>query len=459
MHHFLNNVVGSTLALMVGACSSSSGIDTGGSSVGGSGAGNNLGGAANGANAGGDGNADAGTGNSNGGADGGAAANSSVGGSGASSAASGTDGGSSSTNATTGGAGGNLCEPQTSQGSSVPPILEFQVDITGSMTDTTSTTGGQSKWNATMPAMINAFNTLAQSHPDWAIGITFFNRPNNCYSGTQETTVPIAPLDAAQNQAIATAIRAQRPQGYTPTLCAWQYAFDQVTGYTPPAGSVYTQSQRYIVLMTDGIPTVRRDCCTLAGGVQGSASAISLSEFNYFIDTIGATGVPNGVQTFVIGVPGSEDPQGADYDPRYMLSQIADVGGTALQGCVSASGTVVGVGNQSTSGVNPVGTYCHIDLTTAPDFAAALESAIGQQIVNSISTCTFAVPPPSADYYLDLDHTTVEYLADPNGASGDFYLNDPQNATELHLCPSMCSIVQANPLGQVNVTFACGKIG
>lgn len=383
---------------------------------------------------------------------------------GANAAGTGSKGGAAGTPST------SLCEPQTSQGMTVPPILEFQVDISGSMTDVASSAAGnQTKWNATRAAMTNAFGALSQSHPDWAVGITFFNRPGTCYAGTQETTVPIAPLDAVQNEAISAAIAAQRPQGYTPTFCAWQYAFEQVVGYLPPAGSsVYERSKRYIVLMTDGIPTVRRDCCTLGGGVRGSASAVSVDEFDYFVDTIATTGQAAGVQTFVIGVPGSEQPQGADYDPRYMLSRIADVGGTSIHGCTSTSGTVNGIGNQNSSYVDPPGSYCHVDLTTAADLATALENAIAERITGTIASCQFTVPPPSSDYYVDLAHTKVAYSPTPNSASqllqaaadsscagGDFYLDDPQNATQLILCPVTCSAIQANPEGQLTVTFDC----
>ncbi len=397
----------SSLSMIIAACSSSTGngLDSSSNSsqggafyssqggafwnVGGNGAtqagsGNNAG---NGNNAG-DGN-NAGTGNS--------AASGNNGGTGASNSGQSTGG-------VWGSAGGSsVCQPLTTTGQQEPPVIMFQIDITNSMTDTTPTTGNQSKWQATQSALEAVLPQLPQ---DWVVGMTFFNKPapqnGGCYDGTQFPLVAPAPL--SQNlTAIDNAINGITLQAsvatWTPTLNAWQYAFTYITGNWPNSGQ-YASSNKYIVFMTDGVPTVNRDGCT--SGNSCPDACVSLSEYDYFIQTIASTGVPSGIETFFIGVPGSEDAQGAPYDPRQMLSQLAYAGGTAPAGSTQASCAAATAGN-----------YCHIDLTASSDFSSALENAVQYTVGNSVTkSCVFTVPtPPSNEYYVDLAHTTVTYTS------------------------------------------------
>jgi len=105
---------------------------------------------------------------------------------------------------------------------------------------------------------------------------------------------------------------------------------------TPATG--YELSPKYIVLITDGVPTIDRDGRTIHG------NGISQAE----------GGAAAGIKTFVMGVVGSDNPQGAPYDPLYMLSKLAVAGGTSASGCVPSSGV------PEASSVNPRGTYCHL---------------------------------------------------------------------------------------------------
>ena len=453
----------SSLSLIVVACSSSSnnGVEgSGNSSQGGTygnigGTGNNAGNgntAANGNNAGSgntaaDGN-NAGSGNIGNGGDGGsgAGANSDTGG-----IWGGTAGGSS------------VCQPLTSTGQQEPPVIMFQIDITNSMTNVTPTTGNQSKWQATQAALEAVLPELPQ---DWVVGMTFFNKPapqnGGCYDGTQFPLV--VPAALSQNlTAINAAINGITLQAsvatWTPTLNAWQYAFNYITG-TWPNSDQYATSHKYIVFMTDGVPTVNRDGCT--SGNSCPDACVSQSEYDYFVQTItDTTAASNGAETFFIGVPGSDEAQGAPYDPRDMLSELAFAGGTAPAGSTAASCAAATPGN-----------YCHIDLTTTADFSSALESAIKYTVGNSVTkSCVFNVPTPPADkYFVDLAHTEVDYISSAGTqklqaasssdcTDGDFYTDSPTNATTLTLCPTMCTQLNADASAQVTVTFACSIIG
>jgi hypothetical protein len=388
----------------------------------------------------------------------------------------GTEGGGPSS-ASAGAAGELSCvelESQTTlvQEEAKPPILEFQIDVTGSMDDDASPDDSQSdasKWREMQRVLPTAFASLPD---DWAVGVSYFNKPGDCYEPRQ--AVPIAPLNADQLAAINDSVAAQRTGGYTPTLAAWRFALEQVTSWDAPTSpDDYTDSPRYVVLITDGIPTVTRDGCT-------EQSPIDQDEYDYLVESVKAEGEQAGVHTFVVGVLGSEDPQGATYDPLYMLSQVATAGGTAQpEDCVSVSGTVSEPvrdrrGRSATNRLETRGTYCHFDMTTDPDFAAGLLGAL-QAIADQVETvvpmsCSYEVPEPPQGYFLDPDQITVVHTsgagvatslrrsADESCASGEWFVANEDTfgiPTTIELCPDTCGLAQQDPGAKVSLSFGC----
>jgi hypothetical protein len=361
-------------------------------------------------------------------------------------------------NATGNGTGGS-CTVKSVRAQLTPPVIEFQVDITNSMTKKTATTGSLNKWQATQQALNSVLPKLDQN---WLVGITFFNKPGpqdtGCYKGEQR--IDIAPLTtnlASITSAINGISLDPNTDTWTPTLNAWQFAFDYVTGQWPARGQ-YASSNKYIVFMTDGVPTVNRDGCKT--GSSCTSRCIAQSEYDFFVSVVEGAGVPNGVKTFFIGVPGSEEAQGAPYDPRAMLSQMAIAGGTAPAGCTAASAAA--------------GQYCHIDLTQAADFTSALANAIEYTVGAQVKPqCDFDIPKPSdSATYIDLGYTTVDFLSsdaaqpqrlvratDANCADGQYYFNDPNKPTQLKLCPTMCDQLGQTTSGSVQVNFECIRIG
>lgn len=357
--------------------------------------------------------------------------------------------------ASAGNSTGGDCTVKSVRATLTPPAIEFQVDITNSMTESTKTTGGMTKWEATQAALNDVLPRLPQ---DWLVGITFFNKPaNTCYSGTQ--AVDIAPL-SGNVQAILSAINGikldPRVSAWTPTMNAWMFAFGYLIDSWPTRAQ-YPNSKKYIVLMTDGVPTVNRDGCTT--GNSCNSACVAQNEYDYFIQYIGDMGKAGGIETFFIGVPGSEAAQGAPYDPRTMLSKLAIAGGSAPAGCVPDANT---------------GKYCHIDLTQAADMKKALADAIQYTVGDQIKpTCDFDIPKPAgADSYVNLNYTSVEYISETGAApqslkratgadctDGQYYYNDATKPTQLKLCPTLCDALGATTTGSVQITFSCTQIG
>jgi hypothetical protein len=461
--HRTNTVFLAGLLAGLPACSSNvdnppaASSSSGSGSIGGTGAGLSSGatGGAQGARAGGgtDSGSDSAGGSSQ--ATGGASTG------GGSSQSGGNDTGGTSTQS--GGAGG-ACANESSQTISVPPVLEFVIDVTGSMADQPAypndPNNTASKWQEMQRVLPGVF----QSFPaDWAVGVSYFRKPDNgCFVPDQ--SVPLDVLTTTQQAGISASIARRGPkgntnaadnvQGATPTLAAWRFGLSQLTGWSNPG---YTNSERSIVLVTDGVPTVNADGCTYV-------NPITQVEYDQEIAIVQSEGLAAGVKTYVIGVLGSENPQNATYDPMYMLSLWAIAGGTGQTGCTPASG--VPSGNTA----SPRGAYCHFDLTTNPDFATGLITALTQIATGQIS-CTYQVPPPPTDgRVFDLQNITVTYSPSsgtprvlgkaPSSSclGGQWYVSQVDgsgNPATLELCPDTCAAAQGDPGAEVEVTFTC----
>jgi hypothetical protein len=346
----------------------------------------------------------------------------------------------------------------------LPPILEFVIDVTGSMADQraypSDPNNTATKWQETQRVLPGVFQSLPAT---WAVGVSYFRKPDNgCFVPDQ--SVPIGVLTAAQQTAIADSLGRRGPkastnaadnvQGATPTLAAWRFGLSELQNYSAPAG--YAQSPRYIVLITDGVPTVNADGCTYV-------NPITQAEFDSEISIVGTEGQAASVKTFVVGVLGSEQTQNATYDPLFMLSRLAAAGGTEKPaGCVPVSGTV----NTSVTptALTARGSYCHYDLSASANYAQALIDALGS-IANSVISCHYTVPAPPAGQAIDPKKTVMVY----EDGSGGYYLvlentaascdrgwhfTDATN-TAIEICDITCKLLQNNPKAALSLVFGC----
>ncbi len=122
---------------------------------------------------------------------------------------------------------------------------------------------------------------------------------------------------------------------------AWEQARAALILDWPPA-SPPLYGNRYAVLVTAGSPNVNRDGCTWGSAKPDTCTEawVTEEEYDFFIAQVQRLGIPSRVRTFVIGLPGSENPRGASFDPLFMLSRFAAAGGGADAGCVPGEGLV-----------------------------------------------------------------------------------------------------------------------
>jgi len=291
--------------------------------------------------------------------------------------------------------------------------------------------GGMTKIASTQAALTQAFAALS---PSLNVGLIFFPHvafgTMPCFDKTVE--VPIATLDANQLMLLDTQVNGVTPDGSTPTNDAYSFAVDTLKATTAPG-------DKYIVLITDGEPTYSLGC------MGDGRTAVDTGTTGPLIDAATAAYATDGIKTFVVGSPGSENARGA-------LSAMARVGGTGPMGCMD-SGTPE---------------YCHFDMTTSMNFSASLTAALGAITSQIPVDCSFALPKPPVGMTLDLNSVNVtvtnddmsktQIARDPGGdcaTDGWIYVGNPP--TGVQLCGKLCDSVKAQSMPSIDVQYGCGQ--
>lgn len=304
--------------------------------------------------------------------------------------------------------------------------------------------GNGSKWQITRDALIDSFGNLS---PTTQIGLSFYPFPPgtpaeqifagdrcDCFPDVNffvaEDTVPLGPLTEGQRSMLETALGSAVVSGSTPTHAAYLQAAQYL-------GASSFDGSKYIVLLTDGDPTYG---LTDEGSCTGNG--ISRVDSSNLIEDVGGA-YANGISTFVIGSPGSEN-------ARSDLSRMAEVGGTARNGCSSDQGSDL---------------YCHLDMTTEPDFGSALAEALGEVVELAEDPCTYILPTPPDGQTIDRTRVNVSYMdgagekveigRDPTDTecnTGWQYTAD-QNA--IQLCDDVCQTVLSSGNTDVDILVGC----
>lgn len=331
------------------------------------------------------------------------------------------------------------CASWSAEPEALPAVLELVVDVSLSMDEKTPATGGRTKWEVTREAL---GGVIADLPPSTAVGMLYY--PNRNTQGSQtprdvsacvnvEKMLDVAllgPADSPARMAIAESLRETRPAGSTPTHDAYHYAL--VNGLE----RAQLPGNRFMVLITDGAPTLALQCL-------GRGFPQNPSPTDPIIEEVAAAR-ERGIRTFIIGSPGTEVSVNGG-DARPWMSRAAEVGGTAGDDC-------------SHDGPN----YCHIDLTQADDFGAALSEALAQ-VAGQVVSCRYTLPEPPPGQELDLDKINVIFTpggggpeligrASASDCTEGYYVDENQ---EVVLCSASCDRVQADATASLEVLFGC----
>jgi hypothetical protein len=336
-----------------------------------------------------------------------------------------------STASTTGYFDGEGCVGLSASGERLPAVLEVLVDTSGSMNDEAPGMN-ESKWTVTRSALLAAIDGMPK---DIALGVTFYpNVPQNaepCFDRQSAVAIDLlGPPGSAHRRAIEQAFASKLPEGGTPTHDAYQYAVSELLASR-------ASGRRFLVLITDGVPTFSLGCVGGMGGgffggfMQQPVDAAPLVEE-------ARTALGSDVRTFVIGSPGSDD-------ARESLSRMAESGGTGKPACSHAGPD-----------------YCHFDMTSEGDLAAGLDASLSI-IASAASTCEYAVPEAPDGSVLDSGKVNL-VVTPPGGGqelvaqSGDASCQEgwqyAENGSLIRLCPNTCERIRSEQ-GQVSIQFGC----
>jgi hypothetical protein len=305
-----------------------------------------------------------------------------------------------------------------------PAVVQLVVDTSQSMNQD-APGENRSKWEATREALVDAIGDLPDST---ALGLTCYPNTTNTGGGMcidNEVASPGALLDAGHRAEIAQELDGMDVGGATPTHAALRFGGETIANANFPGN-------KFIVLITDGVPSRTIDCQGTGGDAVDSQP---------IIDEAGSLAA-DGIRTFVIGSPGSEN-------ARDDLSAIADAGDTGGAGC-------------DLTGPD----YCHFDMTTATNLGDALRDALGA-IAGQILGCEYSIPTPPSGMTIDRNAVNVVYT---DGSGTEMTLNPDTtmggctdgweySGNDIVLCGPTCDRVQGDPNGTVELLFGCGTTG
>lgn len=332
----------------------------------------------------------------------------------------GPDGGSRADGSTDGGSddAGSACAMQTTKAQRLPLDIYIMLDKSTSMDDDASS--GVSKWTA----VTNAIETFL-SQPDLddvSVGLQYFPLYEGGWFGdmsckASDYATPAVAIDSVSTvkSAILRSIDATRPNGNTPTIAALEGAIDYAKSWAQ------SKPQHVVIdiFATDGQPH------GICNNNMDDITAIAAN---------GVKGTPS-IRTFVIGVTTPNDTDLTDN-----LNAIADKGGS--------------------------GTPFLVD--TSQDVDAKFLEALNK-IRGAALGCTYSMPVPKSGE-ADLTRLAVQYkpssgsvqifrqVADKAScpASGNgWYLDNATAPKKVILCSATCTLVSADPGGEVDILVTC----
>jgi len=331
------------------------------------------------------------------GSGGGSSGGSSGGGSGGgSSGLFGDDGG--GTGSSSGLTGDAACASSSAAASSIPVLLVFMFDRSGSMSM-------QSKWTS-CSAGLDAFFGDPNSKGILA-SLQFFLQPDECNTAAYQT--PLVPMQPLPSPSFAAAIAGVSPNGGTPTLPAIQGAI----AYAQQNQAINPGSKAAVVLVTDGDPN---DCNSTVQNVAAAAAAVASTIPTYVIG-IGTTSSLNAIaaaggtgQAFIVS---TTNPQQTSQD---FQNALATIKGSTLS--------------------------CDLKLPTAP-----AGQTIDYTKVNVVYTPSTGAPQ------------TLTYNANCSGNGQGWHYDNPKAPTKIQICTASCTTIQGDKSAKLDIELGCDTQG
>lgn len=356
------------------------------------------------------------------------------------------------------------CTGAEAEGERLPSTLELIIDVSGSMNKSAETgeppEGGEpNKWDTTKAALLSAVDHLPSSvslgavyYPNKRATVHAPGAPGPVSSCINvDGSLPIASLgtkDSAQRAAFVENIDAVWVDNYTPTHDAYNYGLTEHLLHAPGGN-------RFMLLITDGAPTINGGCQWPEDDGKAFPIEVGTGDGSFdgetapIIADIDRALADEGVRTFIIGAPGSEESVESNTDMRPWLSAAARAGGTSPADC-------------SDNGPN----YCHFDMAgSGAHFARDLTSVLATIAGQVANACTFKIPDPPQGETLDPNKTQViiewgdgtNQLIRPDAIDEcqdqGWRYNEADQTVET--CGATCDRIKLDYQAVVHVSFGC----
>ncbi len=241
-----------------------------------------------------------------------------------------------------------------------------------------------------------------------------------CTDVATDPVVPLSPAQEARDAAFAW-LNGQPVDGFTPTLSALKSAYAYMQ-------SQPSEGQRYVVLFTDGAPT-------LHGTDFGPEAFDACGEEDDLLSAVAAAAEgPTSVKTFAIGSAES-------WPAAALLSEIALLGGTAR-----------------TSPCDPAFAECHY-IVGSEDFGDELQQVL-DRIAGLVGDCTFDIPEGNEQASAGAINVGVKTASrlvpvyrDAARHDGWDFADADQSRVQLY--GAACDLYNASPENEVVVVLGC----
>jgi len=301
-------------------------------------------------------------------------------------------------------------EPTTRAPGSVLIVLDRSFSMNSDAQGGEARFGEPSKWDDA----VSSITTLVDSLPEGLeLGLEMFPSTIGC-NVAASPQVPLGDIKTVRS-AVKSALGVGA-DGDTPTEPALRAAY-AVLGATKGSGS------RAIILLSDGAP----NCGSSTSSVEKAVS----------------DGASMGVQTYVVGVPGS---------PYSDFSRLAVLGGTRRDPSCLESCEATWADTEK---------CCHY-VTSTSDFKTSLTAALSQIAEKLRTDCVYEVPRPPGKV---IDPGQVNVLATIGGAESLVYRSgDPTSdgwsysdgtSTFVVIHGPLCSKILGDPRSKVEIVVGC----